>query len=256
MSGEPAKPRRRHLTAGQRPKCGCVIERLHLTELRGAHRDRARRRVMARLVRLGVVTIFSRRIGGIRAGSAGLVYALDSAGQRLLRFLDDADDAPGRRPWRTTSRFLDHTLAVAELYVRLREAERSGELELLRFLAEPACWQPTATLGTLKPDAYVLFASGGFKYAWWCEVDMGTESGPTLRRKLNHYLLAVQAGAQTSSYRVCSSASLMIKRLGQVEEVIRVLPAPASKLFHVTTTPLAVGYLWRDVEGDSSIHRE
>jgi hypothetical protein len=152
------------------------------------------------------------------------------------------DDAPGRRPWETSPRFLDHTLAVAELYVRLREAERSGELELLGFLAEPACWQPTATLGVLKPDAYVLLARGGFEYAWWIEMDMGTESRTTLRRKLNHYVLAAQAGVVGPDQflprvLVCVPDD---KRLGQVEETIRALPAPVNKLFHVTMAARAL----------------
>jgi hypothetical protein len=200
---------------------------------------------MTRLVRLGVVTALSRRIGGIRAGSTGLVYTLDSAGQRLLGFLDGVDDAPGRRPWETSPRFLDHTLAVAELYVRLREAERSGDLGLLRFLAEPACWQRTATLGVLKPDAYVLLARDGFEYAWWCEIDMGTESRTTLQRKLNHYVLAVQAGVIGPDQFLPQVLVCVLdeKRLGQVEEIIRGLAAPANKLFHVTAAVQAVAYL-------------
>jgi hypothetical protein len=224
---------------------GRQLERLHLTGLQAVHRDRARRRVMARLIRLGVVTTFFRRVGGIRAGSAGLVYTLDSAGRRLLRFLDGIDDGPGRRPWETSPRFLDHTLTVAELYVQLRETERSGELELLRFLAEPASWRSTTTVGTLKPDAYVLLASGGFEYAWWCEIDMGTESGPTLRRKLNHYLLAVQAGVVGPDQflprvLICVPDD---KRLVQVEEIIQALPAPANKLFHVTSAVRLMAHL-------------
>ena len=37
--------------------------------------------------------------------------------------------------------FVRHTLAVTELYVRLREAERAGTLELLEFEPEPECWR-------------------------------------------------------------------------------------------------------------------
>jgi Replication-relaxation len=158
---------------------GRQIERLDVVGLTFGSQVRTRQRILKRFVALGLISTLSRRIGGIHAGSAGHVYMLDAAGQRLLRFLDGADDMPGRRPWETSERFLDHTLAVAELYVQLREAERSGELEILRFLAEPACWQPTATLGTLKPDAYVLLGRGGFEYAWWVEIDMGTESRTT-----------------------------------------------------------------------------
>lgn len=90
--------------------------------------------------------------------------------------------------------FLAHALDVSELYVSLREAERRQELELVDFRAEPASWLKTMTLGTLKPDAYALLARGDFEDAWWIEVDRGTESINTLRRKLGLYLLVAQGG--------------------------------------------------------------
>lgn len=221
---------------------GRQFERLHLTDLKPDNRDRARRRILNRLVRFGLVTTLSRRIGGIHAGSAGLVYTLDAAGLRLLAFLDGVGDVQVRRPWETSPRFLDHTLAIAELYVRLREAERAGQLELLRFLAEPACWQPTPTLGTLKPDAYTLLARGESEYAWWIEMDLSTESMPTLRRKLNHYVLAAQAGAVGPDgflplVLVCVPDR---KRLGQIEGIIRQLPASAAQLFQAVESRLVI----------------
>ena len=173
---------------------GRQLERLHFHDLAAANRDRARRRVLGRLISLSVITTLERSIGGVRAGSAGLVYTLDSAGQRLLRLLDGEGQESARRPWTPGALFVGHTLDVAELYVQLREAERAGQCELAVFRAEPACWQRTASLGTLKPDAYALVAAGEVEDAWWLEVDRGTESPGTLRRKLSLYLLAAQAG--------------------------------------------------------------
>lgn len=173
---------------------GRQLERLHFHDLAAPNRDRARRRVLNRLISLSVITTLERSIGGVRAGSAGLVYTLDAAGQRLLRLLDRQGNESVRRPWTPGTLFLSHTLDVAELYVCLREAERAGQLELSGFSAEPACWQRTASLGTIKPDGYALLAAGEIEDAWWLEVDRGTESPGTLRRKLNLYLLAAQAG--------------------------------------------------------------
>lgn len=85
-------------------------------------------------------------------------------------------------------------MASSELYVQLREAERRGGVEVLRFLAEPDSWQQTATLGQLKPDAYALVASATMEDAWWIEMDQGTESLTTLASKLRVYLDAAQAG--------------------------------------------------------------
>src|SRR5262245_62962246 len=63
---------------------GRQVERLHFADLAGQHRDRTRRRVLERLTALQLLTTLERRIGGVRAGSAGLVFALGAAGQRLL----------------------------------------------------------------------------------------------------------------------------------------------------------------------------
>jgi hypothetical protein len=173
---------------------GRHLERLHFHDLAAPNRDRARRRVLNRLISLSVMTTLDRSIGGVRAGSAGFVYTLDAAGQRVLRQLQCEGQDSARRPWTPGALFLNHTLAVSELYVQLREAERNGQLELTRFRAEPACWQRTASLGTIKPDGYALLAAGEIEDAWWLEVDRATESPATLRRKLNLYLLAAQAG--------------------------------------------------------------
>lgn len=68
---------------------------------------------------------------------------------------------------------------------------------------------------------------------------MGTERGPTLRRKLNHYVLIAQAvvvGQDQFLPRVLIYVPDK-KRLDQIQEIIRALPAPADKLFHVSMDP-------------------
>ncbi|MBV9383363.1 MAG: replication-relaxation family protein, partial [Streptosporangiaceae bacterium] len=190
-----------------------------------------RRRVLARLVRLRLLVALKRRIGGVRAGSAGIVYALDTAGQRLIT----GADKPARRPWTPSARFLDHRLAGSQLYVQLREAERRGELEVSRFLTEPDSWQQTATLGLLKPDAYVVVASDSVEDAWWIEIDQGTESLPTLRRKLVVYLDAARAGHRGPDGvlpRVLVAVTSEDRREA-VEDLIIRLPDPATVLLHV-----------------------
>jgi len=212
---------------------GTQLERLHFADLAESSRPVMRRRVLARLVRLRLLVTLQRRIGGVRAGSAGLVYALDTAGQRLIT----GADKPARRPWTPSARFLDHRLAGSELYVRLREAERHGGLELLRFLTEPDSWQQTATLGLLKPDAYAVVASDSVEDPLWIEIDQGTESVPTLRRKLHVYLDAARAG-HLGPDGVLPRVLVAVnseQRRGVVGDLISRLPAPASALLHVET---------------------
>lgn len=224
---------------------GRQLERLHFHDLQSANRDRARRRVLAHLTRLFLVTTLSRRVGGVRAGSSGLIYTLDAAGQRLLQLLDHEGDEPTRRPWTPGALFLNHTLAVAELFVNLREAERLGQLELSAFLAEPACWQRTASLGTIKPDAYALLASRDVEDAWWCEVDQATESRTTLRRKLSLYLLAAQAGV-TGPDGILPRVLITVptaQRMQLVKEIISGLGAVAERLMSVTLHDRAVAHM-------------
>lgn len=223
---------------------GRQLERLHFHDLGAANRDRARRRVLNRLIRLSVVATLSRRVGGVRAGSAGLVYALDAAGQRVLRLLDE-DGKPARRPWTPSPLFLAHTLAVAELYVSLREAERAGYVELPVFLAEPACWQRTISLGTIKPDAHALLASKDIEDAWWIEVDQGTESSTTLRRKFSLYLLAAQAGV-TGPDGILPRVLVTVKdehRLDMIRGIIDGLDANSQRLFSVVLHRNAIAFM-------------
>lgn len=224
---------------------GNQLERLHFHNLAAANRDRARRRVLNRLITWHTVTTLSRRVGGVRAGSAGLIYSLDTAGQRVLCLLDKQEDQPVRRPWTPGTLFLAHTLAVAELYVQLREAERAGQLELPKFLAEPASWQRTASLGTIKPDAYALVAYGDVEDTWWIEVDQATESRNTLRRKLNLYLLAAQAGVAGPD-GVLPRVLITVpdeRRLAAMREIIGDLSMNAERLFSVTLHSQAIEYL-------------
>jgi hypothetical protein len=224
---------------------GRQLERLHFHDLAAPNRDRARRRVLNRLISLSVITTLERSIGGVRAGSAGLVYTLDAAGQRLVRLLDGEENESARRPWTPGALFLNHTLAVSELYVRLREAERAGQLELSGFLAEPACWQRTASLGTIKPDGYALLAAGEVEDAWWLEVDRGTESPGTLRRKLNLYLLAAQAGV-TGPDELLPRVLVTVpneRRLDVVRNVTDSLGANAARLISVSLHETAIPFV-------------
>ena len=171
------------------------LERLHFADVTA----RQARAVLASLVERRLIARLPRAVGGVRAGSAGYVYVLDVAGQRL-------SPASGRRiqrPWPVGTPFLAHSLAVTELYVRLIEAERHGraELRLGEFRTEPACWRSFAAPGagrvTLKPDAEVTLGLGRFEDRWFIEVDRATESRSTLDRKLSQLraLLAERAGA-------------------------------------------------------------
>ncbi|HEV2782559.1 MAG TPA: replication-relaxation family protein [Actinophytocola sp.] len=170
---------------------GEQLERLCFASVAtGRSRTATRSRAVGRLVRWRVLAPIGRRIGGQERGSTAQVYALDTIGQRLLAGDQLAAGAPirVRRPGPPGVRSLRHLLAVAELYTQLVEQARTTGLELVTFKAEPAAHWPDGKGGRLKPDAYAVLGKPGARDHWWIEVDLATESLPTVRAKLQTYL--------------------------------------------------------------------
>jgi hypothetical protein len=155
---------------------------------------RARQRVLERLTRERLLIRLERRIGGVRAGSAGLVLALGPIGQRVL-----ATSGPRRRSYEPTLRFVDHTLAIAQLVVDLTVASRAGRLDVLDVQAEPRCWREFSGPSgrrLLRPDAFLALGSGEYELRWFIEVDRDTESLPVIVRKCRLYADYYQSGAE------------------------------------------------------------
>lgn len=205
---------------------------------------RARQRVLQRLIRERVLAALERRIGGVRAGSAGLVLALGSLGQRLL-----ALDGPRRRAYEPSLRFVDHTLAVAQVIVDVQVAARVGRLELLDCQAEPQSWRHFSDIAgqrVLRPDAFVALGVGEYELRWFIEVDRGSESLPVIRRKCQLYAAYYQSGREQTAHgvfpRVCwiAPAAARAERLAQAIVSDRHLP---TRLFVVTTATEAEGVL-------------
>ncbi|HEV7942428.1 MAG TPA: replication-relaxation family protein [Solirubrobacteraceae bacterium] len=205
---------------------------------------RARQRVLARLTGERLLSRLDRRIGGIRAGSAGLVLALGPIGQRVLTM-----DGTRRRTYEPTMRFFDHTLATAQLAVDLTLAARHGSVELLTLQAEPQSWRAFADMGGrrwLRPDAFVVLGSGAYELRWFIEVDRASESLPVILRKCRLYADYYQSGTEQAAHSVFPRVCWVVPdelRAERVREAIardRRLP---DRLFVVTTSERAVGVL-------------
>ena len=216
---------------------GAQLTRLHFADLSASSRERARRRVLARLVEHRLVATLERPIGGVRAGSAGHVHSLGIAGVQALPLLgvqNGADEGVGRvRAPRTPGQlFLSHGLAISELYSQLVEAERASKLMLAQFVAEPGTWHPDGRGGVIKPDAYVCVQERDLEDTYWVEVDLATESIPTLGRKLLSYLdfaLSGGVGPDGIMPRVIVTVP-HDRRLAAVRDLVEALPAPADQL--------------------------
>jgi Replication-relaxation len=211
---------------------------------------RARQRVLARLCRERLLIALTRRIGGIRAGSAGLVLALGPVGQRVLM-----QDGTRRRAYEPTWRFVDHTLAIAQLVVDVNVAARAGSLDALEAQAEPTCWRPFARLGgrfTLRPDAFLSLGVGDYELRWFIEVDRASESVPTVLRKCHLYADYYQSGQEQAARggvfpRVCWVVPDET-RAERVRAAIRRDGSLPARLFAVTTSKSAITTLCGEVK--------
>lgn len=168
---------------------GAQLQRLHFDPINTASRARDRRRVLQRLTDLDLVFTLERRIGGIRAGSAGHIYTLTPAGRRLQALHHGQQLTKRLRRTRTPGApFLDHALAISDIYVTLVEASHHHDFQVCTFHAEPACWHPTGQGRYLHPDAYLVLTTSAYQDCWWLEIDQATESLPRITRKCRTYL--------------------------------------------------------------------
>ncbi len=217
---------------------GKQIERLCFVDVsEGRSRIVARSRVLARLVAWRVLVPLKRRIGGAGRGSSTQLFALDTAGARLLarNQLAHGGQVRVRRPGTPGERTLRHMTAVGELYVTLVELARTNGFGVTNFVTEPGCYWPNGLGGWLKPDAYAVLGRGKVLDYWWIEHDEATESLPTIRRKIQTYLdfwRRGQRGPHDVVPRVLLSTittqrrdaiAAVVRRLSGAEELVTVV---------------------------------
>jgi len=188
-------------------------------------------------------------VGGVRAGSSGLTFAVGLVGQRLLASEESTKRA--RRAYTPGERHLAHTLAIGELYVELVEAQqRWGLAELFAFDQEPDCWQIYlglyAVRRVLKPDAYARLGVDEYEYSWFLERDMGTVSLATIEGQARRYLECYRSGAVQTKRGVFPRVAWIVpdaRRAAAVRESLERLPDEARKLFVVTPVAEATALL-------------
>lgn len=221
------------------------IERLHFP-VPDSHASpisaaRTARRVLERLTRDRLLIRLSRRIGGVRAGSASFVYAIGPLGQRVV-----GRSGPRRRFREPSAMFVAHTLAVAELFVRITEAEQAGLLTIKETQAEPRSWRQFSGLTgrtIVKPDLFLALESGGYDLRWFIEVDLGTEHQPAILRKCQTYEAYYRTGIEQARQQVFPRVLWVVSDDGRALQISQSLHRSAGltpELFVVTTAELAV----------------
>jgi hypothetical protein len=136
-----------------------------------------------------------RRIGGVRAGSAGYVWMLGPIGARLLR----TAGTPRWRRYEPSLRLLNHYLAIADAHTALVATDGDG-YELTTVELEPASWRTYLGSGgeqrLIRPDLRVVTSIGAYEDHWWLEIDLGTEHPPTVVAKCRDYLTYAASGQE------------------------------------------------------------
>jgi len=147
---------------------------------------RSARYVLTRLEKAQLIRPLARRVGGFRAGSTAKLWQLAPAGARLL-----SNDGGNYRTYEPTSRFLSHCLAVADAHLAALDLAGDVTIDRVDVETEPACWRRFSGYGGearwLRPDLAAVVSSRDYLDHWFIEVDLGTESLPTVLKACGRY---------------------------------------------------------------------
>ncbi|TNC23703.1 replication-relaxation family protein [Amycolatopsis alkalitolerans] len=198
-------------------------------------------RVLTRLHDHRLVARLERRIGGVRAGSSGVVWQLASVGERLLRTMHG--EKQRRRYVEPTPAFAAHTLAIAELAVQLHELQGDGAVEVVSVDTEPSCWRsfvgPHGNVEWLKPDLYAITANGEYEDHWFIEADLATEHPPVVVRKAKVYQRYAATGAHQARHGLFPAVTWVVPDTARQRAIQAALAADKAiqpGLFRVVTT--------------------
>ena len=218
------------------------LQRLHFSvgHQTAAGAIRACTRVLARIHHLDLIQSLPRRIGGVRQGSAGNVWYLAASGERLVRARNG--DTHRRRFLEPSPQFVAHTLGVAELGVQLREAARSGQVELIQLQPEPESWRqhlhPHGHSEWLKPDLFAITATGEYEDHWFLEWDTGSEHLPVIGRKADTYRRHHGSGLHQAAHGLFPAVLWVTPTIERAMTISRTLAEPRDTAALFMTTEL------------------
>lgn len=229
-----AVQRYRYLMTGQ-------IQRLLYTDTANPSAGlRSASRNLKKLNELGLISSLSRRIGGVRAGSGSYIWYITHAGERMLR-LHASRAFPIRRHYEPSPYFLAHTLAVAEIAIKLIEICREHEPQITALQLEPECWRAYSSAGvslSLKPDLYAATTTEEYEDRYFIEVDLDTESPAKIIEKCQKYHAYYRSGLEQEESEMFPLTVWIVPSITRKEKLIRALRETfdkQAKLFAVIT---------------------
>jgi hypothetical protein len=216
------------------------VRRLHVTTGSALTQARRTRALLQRMQESGLIVALDRRVGGAQPGSSATVYGLGGLGQAVLG-AQGWHGGRRRRVPETKPYYQAHALAVSELAVAMTERTRATSTELLVFDGEPAAWRRFAgsrgEAASLKPDAYAVIGLGDeLERSVFVELDMASESLPTISRKCEQYVTYWRSGIEQQAHGVFPLIVWLVpheSRRANIQAVISHLDADARHLFLV-----------------------
>jgi hypothetical protein len=215
---------------------------------------RACNRVLNRLREYRLLRRLDRPVGGHGGGSQSYVWAIDVAGDRLLRALDP-EGRRRQRSFEPSETFLAHTLAIADRRVEIEQAARAAAFELLTVVTEPGTLRQFVAKGAslwLKPDLEITTAIEDYEYDFFIEQDLGTESGTALIRKCQVYQRYFASGIEQRRRGAFPRVLWLMpdeRRAAFLRSLLDREPGITPGLFTVTTSDRLIDLLGRVREG-------
>lgn len=200
---------------------------------------RTSRRVLERLRREHLIDTLERRVGGVRAGSAGYIWHLTTTGARLLAYL--AGSGKPRRFHEPSQRLLDHCLMIGDIHLTLRTGLAAHGVDLACIHFEPETWRRFLGAGgeprLVRPDLAAVTASGEYEDHWMFEADTGSEHPPTVVRACRRYVDYFATGAEQDKHGVVPRVVWVVPHEARRQKLDAAFTAAGLdlRLFRITT---------------------
>lgn len=168
----------------------------------------------------------------VHEGRKPLIYFLDKRGAEFLAELDGRDVS--EIEWKPSyndvkSDFLDHTLATNDVRVDIALACQLKGYQLINWIDETTLrsdetreyvyldtGRGTKQRFALVPDGYFTIEADGGRFHTLLEIDMGTQSGTVIKRKVRSYLHFEKSGRYKAKYGVKSTMRVLFVTKGDI----------------------------------------
>ena len=166
------------------------------------HRSQIRRSNLAtkQLKEAGFIYHQPRKIGGWTKGSSSYIWSLTYKGWKKLKEVNSSISLRFRNRVDFSQNHVEHTLAITEIFVELKELERLGKIKLEEFHYEPKSWRYYSDIGgsslVLKPDAFAKIIVGEYEDFYFFELDRSSESLTRIANTCKKYIQYYNTGIE------------------------------------------------------------